>query len=167
MVACRPVESGWIALEGYVPECNSVPENQWFCPHALVRYLKLPQKHPPPIRKRFPKHKVLVKSTGLVSSSGPCGWDRQVKMMKLDVYTPQKWAVTRKHLQKYSLCIEDEILYWIYRDYFISCEIRILELDQSVYLWNVTYGVWALLTWQWSFMLLVTSWCRFHCVFRS
>ena len=22
MVACRPVEGGWIALEGYVPECN-------------------------------------------------------------------------------------------------------------------------------------------------
>ena len=28
MVPCRPVESGWIALEGYVPECNLVPQTQ-------------------------------------------------------------------------------------------------------------------------------------------
>ena len=58
----------WFSLEG-----KKQQKNQWFCPHTLGRYPRLPQT---PTKKKF-LQKLLVKGQGYLP--GVCGWDLRKK----------------------------------------------------------------------------------------
>ena len=68
---CQPISARWCWMDQVI---------QWFCPHTLGRYSKLPQTHKQRNSMKF-LHKRLVKRPGYLPAV--CGWDLTVKKLML------------------------------------------------------------------------------------